>query len=63
MKVPLAKRGACTARTLESLRADHHRFLTVGGGRLKVAKNYNNVIESYFFDIPLENVYTVPQLQ
>ena len=28
--------------------------MTAGGGNMKVAKAYNNVIEPYFFDISLD---------
>ena len=43
-------------RSLESLIADHTRFLTEGRGNLRVAKQYNNAIGEVFFDIPLNNV-------
>ncbi len=56
MGTPLAKRGYNTPRTLESLRADHSRYMTIGGGNLKKAKLFNNCIEEPFFDIPLEQV-------
>ena len=56
LKVPLEKRGCCPPRTLETLQSDYEHFMTAGGGNIKVAKAYNNVIEPYFFDIPLENV-------
>ena len=56
LKVPLAERGRFTARSLESLHSDHSDFVSSGGGHVKRAKFFNNVIEDYFFDIPLENV-------
>ena len=56
LKVPLEKRGCCTPRSLETLQADYKLFMSAGGGNIKLAKLYNNVIEPYFFDIPLENV-------
>lgn len=43
-------------RTLESLQEDYSKFLKVGKGDLKVAKMYNNVIQPYLFDIPLDRV-------
>jgi hypothetical protein len=49
--------GRYQARSLESLKADHRRFLDAGGN-VKRAKYYNNVIGEYFFDIPLEQVQT-----
>ena len=42
-------------RSLESLSSDHSDFLSSGGGDVKKAKLFN---KDYFFDIPLENVYT-----
>ena len=51
-----AKRGSFPMRSLESLKADHTRFLTEGQGNLRVAKQYNNAIGEIFFVIPLNNV-------
>ena len=56
LKVALADRGRFDERTLESLSSDHSNFVSSGGNDLKNAKFYNNVIEEYFFDVPLENV-------
>lgn len=56
MKIPRDERGKFQTRTLNSLKADHLRFETEGEGKLKEAKFYNNVISSYFFDIPLTQV-------
>lgn len=59
MKVPPASRAKqVTTRTLESLKADHARFMG-GGGNIKQAKFYNNVICPLYFDIPLDQVNTV----
>ena len=52
LKVPLAVQGRFTERSLESLKLDHNSFLFTGGGDLKKAKLFNNVIEEYFFNIP-----------
>ena len=53
---PLAERGRYKERTLETLQSDHKKFISIAGGNLKKAKEFNNVIGDYFFDIPLENV-------
>ena len=45
--------------SLESLHSDHSDFVSSGGSHVKRAKFFNNVIEDYFFDIPLENVKEV----
>ena len=58
LKVPLAVRGRFAGRSLDSLKSDHSRFLAEGGGDIRKAKLFNNVIEDYFFDVPLENVTT-----
>lgn len=55
--IPLAQRGRSPSRTLETLRSDHVRFLSSGGGDLKVAKEYNNVIEDNLLDIPIDHVW------
>jgi len=55
LKVPLHTRGRLPSRSLESLRADHQRFLDAGGN-LKKAKEFNNAIAEPFFSIPLQNV-------
>ena len=41
-------------RTLQTLCDDYSRFISQGGGYIKMAKKYNNVIGPYFFDIPLK---------
>ena len=56
MKVPLHERGRYPARTLQSLRYDYQQFCSVGHENLKNAKNFNNVIGSQLFDIPLSQV-------
>ena len=55
LKEPPANRTSCPLRSLASLRADHEGFLATGGN-LEEAKDHNNVIMEYFFNIPLENV-------
>ena len=55
LKEPLAQRGRLPERSLDSLTSDHSKFVS-SGGDIRNAKSYNNVIENYFFDIPLENV-------
>ena len=61
LKVSLAEWGRFTTRSLELLRSDHSDFVSSGGGDVKKAKFFNNVIEDYmyFFDILLENVIEV----
>ena len=44
------------SRSLKTLRRDYKNFITRGNGDLKKAKEYNNVIGPYFFDIPLDQV-------
>ena len=55
LKVPLLQRGLSTPRTLESLKADHGRFMS-SGGDMKKAKQFNNVVNAPLFDIPLDQV-------
>lgn len=55
LKEPLAQRGRFPERSLESLTSDHSQFVS-SAADIRNAKNYNNVIEEYFFDIPLEYV-------
>ena len=50
------RRKPSPSRSLETLRRDYENFLTQGKGDLKKAKEYNNVIGPYFFDIPLDQV-------
>ena len=56
LKIPLSERGRAKARGLQTFSEDYMKFSTEGGGNLKNAKHFNNVIQPYFFDIPLENV-------
>lgn len=56
MKTPLRERGRSPCRTLESLQRDYLQFSTKGGGNIKNAKNYNNVISSAMFSIPVSQV-------
>ena len=57
LKVPLAVRGGLEERSLDSLKSDHSKFLSNGGGDIRKVKFFNNVID-YFFNIPVENVTT-----
>ena len=56
---PVVQRGSFPARSLESLKADHTRFTSQGRGKLRQAKNFNNVIGEAIFDIPLDNVRNI----
>ena len=49
LKVPLAVRGRFKARSLDSLKSGHKEFLSAGGGDIRKAKLFNNVID-YFFE-------------
>ena len=51
----LRKNRNTSPRTLDTLNTKHTAFLEAGGN-LKKAKNFDNVIGSYFFDIPLTQV-------
>ena len=56
MRQPREERPYYAPRTLQSLQADLLLFETAGKGDMKTAKNYNNVINQYFFPIPLKQV-------
>ena len=56
LQVPQDMRGLSSNRTLQSLDDDLQRFLTVGHGNIKKAKEFNNVIRPRAFDIPLDQV-------
>ena len=56
LKTPLADRGRAPKRTLEDLKADHRQFIEKGGGDIKNAKFYFNVIGETIMDIPLTHV-------
>ncbi|XP_035700061.1 uncharacterized protein LOC118432548 [Branchiostoma floridae] len=43
-------------RTLDSLAADHQRFVQEGMGKLKKAKEYNNAIAPVMFNVPIDQV-------
>ena len=58
MKHPREERAAAPLRTLNSLESDLLQFQTAGNGDLKQAKKYN-VINQYFFKIPLTQVTTL----
>ncbi|MDA8003197.1 MAG: hypothetical protein MPL62_18080, partial [Alphaproteobacteria bacterium] len=55
MKIPLAVRETPAARTIHTLERDFHQF-TAAGSMLKNAKFFYNVIQPYFFNIPLDQV-------
>ena len=56
MQIPLKDRRPSERRTLASLERDHYQFSTVGGGNIKNAKQYNNVISKPLFNIPVSQV-------
>lgn len=56
MRVPREDRPPFEPRTLRSLEADLLQFETAGKGNIKKAKEYNNVISTQFFPIPLDQV-------
>lgn len=54
-KVPPAERTtAIPQRSLAGIKADYNHFMSDGGGDLKKAKLFNNVIAPHFFDIELD---------
>ena len=55
MKTERKKRGDKEKRTLESLTNDFESFM-MSGGDIKKAKNHNNVISKFLFDVPLDQV-------
>ena len=55
MQLPKADRRISLPRTLESLDTDYNNF-TENGGNIKDAKFYNNVIDTYMFNIPIDQV-------
>ena len=54
--MPLTQRGRFPLRSLEILESDYSKFVSTGSD-LRRAKECNNVIGEYIFDIPLENVW------
>ena len=60
MQVPRKTRGPSRERSLDTLAHDHQQYLAAGGN-IRNAKDFNNVIGPYFFEIPLNQVYyTLP---
>ena len=55
LRTPLITRGYSPSRTLETLKRDYHRF-SQSGGNIKHAKSYNNAIQPYMWEIPIEQV-------
>ncbi len=51
--MPLSIRGRSPPRSFETLKEDHKRFLDAGGD-IKKAKEYNNIIGTALFPIPLD---------
>ena len=56
MKIPLQNRTKSPARTLDSLARDYQKFCLLGSN-IKNAKECNNVIDNYMFNIPIEQVF------
>ncbi len=61
MQKPLGPQSSATRepslpRSLQTLNQDHTRFLEDGQGNLKKAKEFNNVIGTPFFNIPIDHV-------
>ena len=56
MQIPLKDRRPADRRTLASLERDYNQFCTAGGGNIKNAKHYNNVISQPLFKIPISQV-------
>jgi len=46
-------------RSIKTLQQDLVKFNTDGHGDTKVAKMYNNVIEEFIFDVPLNQVWLI----
>ena len=55
MKLSVDHRNPTTSRTLEHLR-DYYKKFTDDGGDMKKARNYCNVIQKAFFQIPIDQV-------
>ena len=56
LQVPLTDRGPKAPRDLNTLSRDYLLFCSAGKGNIKNANNYNNVIGTIFFEIPLAQV-------
>ena len=52
MAISLSVQGHAAERTLESMHADHQRFVSAGGIK-KDAQMFYNCISPPFFDIPV----------
>ena len=57
LKIPCGERPPSQLRSLQSLRRDYDGFVGAGGD-VRHAKDFNNVIQPYFFEIPLNQVMT-----
>ena len=55
LAIPCESRGLQQPRTLDTLQSDFQKF-TLAGANLKVAKEFNNVIGSAQFTVPLDQV-------
>lgn len=55
MAIPLSARGHAAQRTLETMHADHQRFISAGGIK-KDARKFFNCISPPIFDIPVMQV-------
>ena len=56
MKVPRDQRSTPSQRSLNSLEADYLQFQANGKGDIRKVKDYNNVMERPFFNIPITQV-------
>ena len=56
LKIPLATRRHSEARSLQSLKSDHNKFMLETSGDIKRAKEYFNCIGEPFFSIPIQQV-------
>ena len=57
MATPLSVRGHAAQRTLETMRADHQRYVSAGSIKRDAQKFYN-CISPPIFDIPVSQVHT-----
>ena len=56
MQLSLNSRSKSPLRTLSTLKDDYRRFIVDGGGDIKNAKFFNNVINEALFNIPINQV-------
>ena len=56
MRTPLSQRGHSPSRTLDSLQCDYLQFMAQGGGNIRNAKHFKNVIASSLFNVPVSQV-------